>query len=124
MVESKFFTYFVAIFGYSMNYKLTVTKSRNARCFYIQTSYRKKDGKISTKTVRKLGSESNIKELYGVEDAMEWARAELEKMRQQEAEGNAGGVLELSPDMIINASERIYNGGDIFIEQVCGRLGL
>ena len=124
LVESKFFTYFVAIFGYSMNYKLTVTKSRNARCFYIQTSYRKKDGKISTKTVRKLGSESKIKELYGVEDAMEWARAELEKMRQQEAEGKAGVVLELSPDKIINASERIYNGGDIFIEQVCGRLGL
>lgn len=124
LVESKIFTNFVAIFGYIMNYKLTVTKSRNARCFYIQTSYRKKDGRISTKTVRKLGSEKKIKELYGVDDAMEWAKAELSKMRQEDAEGKMGIVLELSPEKLIDLSERIFNGGDIFIEDICSRLGL
>lgn len=123
-VESNFFIYFVAIFGYIMNYKLTVTKSRNARCFYIQTSYRKKDGRTSTKTVRKLGSESKIKELYGVDDAMEWAKAELAKMRQEDAEGKTGVVMELSPDKPMGCGERIFNGGDIFIEQVCSALGL
>lgn len=123
-VESKFFIYFVAIFGYIMNYKLTITKSRNARCFYIQTSYRKKDGKISTKTVRKLGSESKIKEMYGVEDVLEWAKAELAKMRQEDAAGKAGVVVELSPDKLIGSNERIFNGGDIFIEQICSALGL
>ena len=107
-----------------MNYKLTVTKSLNARCFYIQTSYRKKDGKISTKTVRKLGSEAKIKELYGVEDAMEWAKAELAKMRQEDAEGKTGVLVELSPDKLIDSTERIFNGGDIFIEKVCSQLGL
>lgn len=107
-----------------MNYKLTITKSRNARCFYIQTSYRKSDNKISSKTVRKFGSESKIKELYGVEDAEAWARAELAKMRQEYAEGKAGVVVELSPDKLINTGERIFNGGDIFIEQICSRLGL
>lgn len=107
-----------------MNYKLTITKSRNARCFYIQTSYRKKDGKISTKTVRKLGSEAKIKELYGVDDAEAWAKAELAKMRQEDAEGKVGVVVELSPEKLINSEERIFNGGDIFIEQICSRLGL
>lgn len=124
MVESNFFIYFVAIFSYIMNYKLTVTKSRNARCFYIQTSYRTKDGKISTKTVRKLGSEVRIKEIYGVDDAMEWAKAELERMRQENAQGKVGVVVELSPEKLISSRERLYNGGDIFIEQVCSRLGL
>ena len=123
-MESNFFIYFVAIFCYIMNYKLTVTKSLNARCFYIQTSYRKKDGKISTKTVRKLGSETKIKELYGVEDAMEWAKAELAKMRQEDAEGKTGVLVELSPEKSIDSSERIFNGGDIFIEKACSRLGL
>lgn len=123
-MESKFFIYFVVIFSYIMNYKLTVTKSLNARCFYIQTSYRKKDGKISTKTVRKLGSEAKIKELYGVDDAMEWAKAELAKMRQEEAEGKTGVLVELSPEKLIDSSERIFNGGDIFIEKVCSQLGL
>lgn len=107
-----------------MNYKLTITKSRNARCFYIQTSYRKKDGKISTRTVRKLGSETKIKELYGVEDAEAWAKAELAKMRQEDAEGKVGVVVEFSPEKLINSEERIFNGGDIFIEQICSRLGL
>lgn len=123
-MESNFFIYFVAIFCYIMNYKLTVTKSLNARCFYIQTSYRKKDGKISTKTVRKLGSETKIKELYGVDDAMEWAKAELAKMRQEDAEGKTGVLVELSPEKSIDSSERIFNGGDIFIEKACSQLGL
>lgn len=123
-MESKIFIYFVAIFGYIMNYKLTVTKSLNARCFYIQTSYRKKDGRISTKTVRKLGSEAKIKELYGVDDAMEWAKAELGKMRQEDADGKAGVLMELSPDRLIDSSERVFNGGDIFIERICSQLGL
>lgn len=124
MVESKFFVYFVAIFSYIMNYKLTVTKSRTARCFYIQTSFRKKDGRISTKTVRKLGSEASIKETYGVDDAMEWARTELERMRTETAEGRMGVVIELSPDKLVDRTDRIFNGGDIFIEQICSLLGL
>ncbi len=124
MVESKFFIYFVAIFSYIMNYKLTVTKSANARCFYIQTSFRKKDGKISTKTVRKLGSEKKIKEIYGVEDAMEWAKGELARMRQADAEGSAGVAFELSPEKLIGTEERIFNGGDIFIEKTGSQLGL
>ena len=65
-----------------MNYKLTITKSRNARCFYIQTSYRKSDGRMSTKTVRRLGSEKTIKELHGVDDAEAWARGQLAQMRE------------------------------------------
>ena len=51
-----------------MNYKLSISKSKNARIFYIQTSYRK-GAKVCTKTVKKLGNETFIKETYGVEDA-------------------------------------------------------
>lgn len=55
-----------------MNYKLSISKSKNARIFYIQTSYRK-GAKVCTKTVKKLGNETFIKETYGVEDAEAWA---------------------------------------------------
>ncbi len=48
-----------------MNYKLSISKSKNARIFYIQTSYRK-GAKVCTKTVKKLGNETFIKETYGV----------------------------------------------------------
>lgn len=107
-----------------MNYKLTITRSRNARCFYIQTSYRKKDGRISTKTVRRLGSEKKIKEEYGVDDAEAWAREQLEQMRRNDRSGRQGVVLELFTDKLVGRSDRIYNGGDVFIEKVCSLLGL
>lgn len=107
-----------------MNYKLTITRSKNAKCFYIQTTYRKRDGRLSSKTVKKLGNETFIKENYGVEDAEAWAREELERMRQAAKEEKQGLVVELHPDKLIDGSERIFNGGDIFIEQVLSRLGL
>lgn len=107
-----------------MNYKLTVTRSKNARCFYIQTTYRKKDGKLSSKTVKKLGNETFIKENYGVEDAQAWAQEELERMRQAAREQKQGLVMELHPDKVIGSGERIFNGGDLFIEKVLARLGI
>lgn len=107
-----------------MNYKLTITRSKNAKCFYIQTTYRKRDGKLSSKTVKKLGNETFIKESYGVEDAEAWARAELERMRQAAREEKQGLVMELHPDKLTDGSERIYNGGDVFIERIATLLGL
>lgn len=107
-----------------MNYKLTVTSSKNARCFYIQTSYRNKDGKVTTKTVRKLGSEAKIKALYGIEDAMEWAKGQLAEIRRNDKEGKQGILLELYPDKPIGREERIFNGGDLFVEKACAFMGL
>lgn len=107
-----------------MNYKLTITRSKNAKCFYIQTTYRKRDGRLSSKTVKKLGNETFIKENYGVEDAEAWAREELERMRQAARDEKQGLVVELHPDRLIDGAERVFNGGDIFIEQVLSRLKL
>ncbi len=101
-----------------MNYKLTITRSKNAKCFYIQTTYRKRDGRLSSKTVKKLGNETYIKDTYGVDDAETWAGEELERMRQAAREEQQGLIVELHPDRLIDGSERIYNGGDIFIEQI------
>lgn len=107
-----------------MNYKLTITRSKNAKCFYIQTTYRKRDGRLSSKTVKKLGNETYIKESYGVDDAEQWARQELERMRQAAREQKQGVVVELHPDRPAGGAARSYNGGDVFVEQVLARLGL
>ena len=106
------------------HYKLTITRSKNAKCFYIQTTYRKKDGKLSSKTVKKLGNEKSIMENYGVADAEEWARGELERMRHAAREEKQGLVMELHPGRLIDGNERIFNGGDVFIEKAAGLLGL
>lgn len=88
-----------------MNYKLTITRSKNAKCFYIQTTYRKRDGKLSSKTVKKLGNEKYIKENYGVEDAEAWARAELERMRIAAREQKQG-LLVMRP-VYVRSEKRI-----------------
>lgn len=106
-----------------MNYKLGISKSKNAKLFYIQTSFRE-GNKVRTKTVKRLGNETFIKENYGVEDAETWARGELERMRQAAREEKQGLVVELHPDRLIDGAERIFNGGDIFIEQVLSSLKL
>ncbi len=86
--------------------------------FIIQTTYRKKGGKLSSKTVKKLGNEKFIMENYGVADAEAWAREELERMRQAAREEKQGVVLEFHSERLINGAERIFNGGDVFIERV------
>lgn len=107
-----------------MNYKLTITSSKNAKCFYIQTTFRKNDGKLSTKTIKKLGNEKYIKETYGVDDAELWAKAELERMRKAAKEENHSISLELSPEKLTGNEERIFNGGDIFVENTASLLAL
>lgn len=106
-----------------MNYKLSISKSKNSRTFYIQTSYREK-GRVKSKNVRRLGNEQYIKETYGVSDAEAWARAELERMRQEAGNNNRGIVAELHPDCLTGDEKRAFNGGDIFIEKITSLLGL
>ena len=57
-------------------------------------------------------------ENYGVADAEAWAREELERMRQAAREEKQGVVLEFHSERLINGAERIFNGGDVFIERV------
>ncbi len=49
---------------------------------------------------------------------------ELERMRQAAREEKQGLVTELHPDRLVTDTERIFNGGDIFIEKVLTLLGL
>lgn len=107
-----------------MNYKLNITRSKNAKCFYVQTSYRKKDGRVTTKNVMRLGNENHIKETYGVDDAEAWARAYVEELRRKEKEGEHGIMLELHADKRIGSADRLYNGGDIYIEKTASKLNL
>lgn len=45
-------------------------------------------------------------------------------MRQAAREEKQGLVMELHPDRLIDVAERIFNGGDVFIERVATMLGL
>ena len=59
-----------------------------------------------------------------MDDAEAWAREQLEQMRRDDLSGRQGVVMELFTDKLVGQSNRIYNGGDVFIEKVCSLLGL
>ncbi len=65
--------------------RLGYSKSKNAISYYVyKTGY--KNGKNTTVMVEKLGTDSQIREKYGVEDAEQWARAYIDELNRKEAE--------------------------------------
>ena len=68
--------------------RLGYSKSKNAISYYVyKTGY--KNGKNTTVMVEKLGTDSQIREKYGVEDAEQWARAYIDELNRKEAEEKA-----------------------------------
>ena len=63
--------------------KLTISKSKNNTFFYMSESFRNEKGISTTRTVEALGSEKEIKEKYGVDDARAWAKAYVEKFNKE-----------------------------------------
>ena len=45
--------------------KLSISKSKNTVIYYVAESYRKPNGTSSTRTVKKIGSETELKEKLG-----------------------------------------------------------
>mgnify|MGYP000469443824 CR=1 FL=1 len=55
--------------------RLMISPSKNAKSFYVIKSVQK-NGKNTSEIVEKLGTETFIKETYGVDDAEAWARSD------------------------------------------------
>ena len=104
--------------------RLGYSKSKNAISYYVyKTGY--KNGKNTTVMVEKLGTDSQIREKYGVEDAEQWARAYIDELNRKEAEEKAKVMVTFSPAAAIPADEqRSFNAGYLFLQQVFYQLGL
>ena len=63
--------------------RLSVTKSKNAQSLYVIKSFTR-DGKRSSKVVKKLGTYKELKEKLNGEDPIEWAKAYIEELNEKE----------------------------------------
>lgn len=104
--------------------RLQISKSSNSKHFYAIKTV-KIEGKETTKVVAKLGSEDEIKEKYGVEDAEQWARDRVAEMTRLEKQD----IIEVMPRF--KNSKRIpknvqtrFNGGYLFLQQIYEQLDL
>ena len=106
---------------------VNITGSTNNKDVYIYQSYRKENGKTSSRIYRKLGKFNDLLDQFdGDEDAMmAWAREEAAKDTQAYNRQKEKVSVELSPMMRIPLKEkRNFNVGYLFLQQICTELKL
>lgn len=104
---------------------LQLKKSGNNTYLYAIKSFRKENGKCTTKVVEKFGTVEELREKLGGEDPIEWARARVAEMTSLEKEEKKRIVVEYAPSIYIQKGEqRNYNGGYLFLQKIYYELGL
>lgn len=104
---------------------LQLKKSGSYTYLYAIKSFRKEDGRCTTKVVEKFGTVEELREKLGGEDPIEWARARVAEMTAAEKEENQNVVVEYNPKAYIQKGEqRSYNGGYLFLQKIYYELGL
>lgn len=104
--------------------RLGYTKTKYSISYYVQKRVYI-DGKGKDIILKRLGSEKQICERYGVTDAKAWAQKQVDEMRELDKEENGKVLLELSPVKEIEpGKQREFNGGYLFIQDIYYELGL
>ena len=82
--------------------KLTVTKSKNSACFYVQKSIRKPNGAgTTTITIEKLGNIDEVKAKAKGQDPYKWAQEYVNELNRKEYEEQKSIIISYSPAKLI-----------------------
>ena len=104
---------------------VSITGVQNNKDVYINQSYRKENGKTSSRIYRKLGKLNELLEQFsGDYDAMMlWAKSEAEKDTAQYHAKNSDVSLSLSRTAFIPKNqERCFQAGYLFLQKLCSEL--
>ena len=104
---------------------ICITGSKNNKDVYIKQSYRKENGKTSSRIFRKLGKYNDLLEQFsGDEEAMiAWARQEAANDTDDYKRKKEKVSVQLSPAARIPIGEkRSFNAGYLFLQQLCSGL--
>ena len=93
--------------------------------YYVQKSFRKENGKPSTKKVERLGTFEDLVARFGSEDPIGEAKKYIAELTAQEKENQRKVMIECNPTALIpKGDQRSYNGGYLFLQKVYYELGL
>ena len=106
--------------------KLTVTKSKNSACFYVQKSIRKPNGAgTTTITIEKLGNIDEVKAKAKGQDPYKWAQEYVNELNRKEYEEQKSIIVSYSPSKLIkNGEQKSFNCGYLFLQNIYYSLGL
>jgi len=107
--------------------RLNIVKSKNAEQLYIIKSYRKNDGKTSTRIMKKLGSIASLLPQFDNdhEKVIAWAKEQAAIMTREESESAMKVAIELSEAVIHDKGEQFrFNAGYLFLQKIYHQLDL
>ena len=106
---------------------ITITGSINNKDVYINQSYRKENGKTSSRIYKKLGKYNDLLEQFSgdQEKMMAWAKEEAKKETELYNQRNGKVTLEFSQAARIPLNEaRSFKVGYLFLQVLCTQLRL
>ena len=106
---------------------INITGSKNNKDVYIYQSYRKENGKTSSRIYKKLGKYNELlKQFSGDEKRMmDWAKSEAAKETALYNQQREQVSIKFSPTVRIPLEEeRLFNAGYLFLQQLCSELRL
>lgn len=105
--------------------KLTVTKSKNSACFYVQKSIRKKSGGTTSITIEKLGNIDEVRAKANGKDPYVWAQEYVDELNRKEYEEQKAIIISRSPGRLLKKDEaHSFNCGYLFLQSIYYGLGL
>lgn len=104
--------------------KLYIYKSKSNTTLYMAKTYRKNNGKSSTKIVEKLGTLEEVKGKANGEDPIVWAKKYVEEKTKEENENRGIYYEKLIEGKELNSEQKIYNLGHIFLRKIFEELDL
>ena len=106
---------------------IAVTGSQNNKDVYIYQSFRKKDGKASSRIYKKLGKYNALLEQFDgdADKLMAWAKNEATKETELYNQRNGKVIVEFSQAACIPINEaRSFHAGYLFLQKLCTELRL
>ena len=104
--------------------KVSVSKSKNTTIYYLSKSVRI-DGKVTTKTIEKIGSYDEIKKICGDMDPLEWAKKYAAKRSAEEKASRQDIIIKYSSSSRIKKGvRRSVNIGYLFLKDIYYDLGI
>lgn len=104
---------------------VNITGSKNNKDVYLYQSYRKDNGKTSSRIYKKLGKYNELLDQFSGDEAkmMDWAKQEAEKQTLLYNQQKEKVTVSFSPLARIPLDEaRLFNVGYLFLQQLCGEL--
>lgn len=104
---------------------VSITGNKENQDVYIKQSYRKDNGKTSSRIYKKLGKYNTLLEQFSgnEKELMDWAKKEAEKETLAYNQQKEKVSLSLSPLARIPLDEeRVFNIGYLFLQKICSEL--